>query len=168
MLPWKISSQAFMECCFESLVGSSKFLSCHRSATSYTYIRTSGHSSNFYKAMLAPQCLIIDNYLKLVRMARCLPGARIKDVFKRLQKNLKEEGEPPEVVVHITINDLLQVETLIYVLLSECRELDRRLKCRTSKVVISGYFQCHVLVRMEQKDKAGESWLRAWCLAQGF
>ncbi|XP_059810226.1 uncharacterized protein LOC132383348 [Hypanus sabinus] len=61
-----------------------------------------------------------------LRMVCCLPGARIQDITDRLQGILKGEGEQPEVVVHVGINDIGKKRKDI--LQRDFRELGRRLK----------------------------------------
>jgi len=40
------------------------------------------------------------------RMVCCLPGARVHDVLDHIFRILKGEGEQPEVVVHVSTNDV--------------------------------------------------------------
>ena len=71
-----------------------------------------------------------------LRMVCCLPGARIQDITDRLQGIFKGEGEEPEVVVHVGINYIGKKRKVI--LQWDIRELGRRLKSKTSRVVIFG------------------------------
>ncbi|XP_072405191.1 uncharacterized protein [Chiloscyllium punctatum] len=68
-----------------------------------------------------------------LRMVCCFPGARVKDIADRVQDILKDEGEEPEVVVHVGTNDVGKKRRNI--LQRDFAELGRRLKSRTSKDV---------------------------------
>ena len=69
-------------------------------------------------------------------MVCCLPGARVRDVSDRVHSILKWEGDQPDAMVHIGTNDVGRKSE--EVLKSEYRELDRKLKSRTPRVIISG------------------------------
>ncbi|XP_062909111.1 uncharacterized protein LOC134349138 [Mobula hypostoma] len=102
-----------------------------------------------------------------LRMVCCLPGARIQDVTDRVQGILKSEGEDPEVVVHVGTNDVGKNGKDI--LQRDFRELGRRLKSRTSRVVISGLLpvpRAGLVKNREIMDL--NMWLRNWCRKQGF
>ena len=100
-------------------------------------------------------------------MVCCLPGARAKDVTERLQDILKGEGEQAEVIVHIGTNDIGRKRDED--LKSEYRELGRRLKCRTSLVVISGQLPMPCASESRnRKIRQMNAWLESWCSGQGF
>jgi len=64
------------------------------------------------------------------------PGASVQDVSERAESILKGGVELPEVVVHIGPNDIGRKSD--EVLQQQFMELGRKLKSRTSRVVISG------------------------------
>ena len=101
------------------------------------------------------------------RMVCCLPGARVRDVSDRVHSVLKWEGDQPDVVVHIGTNDVGRKSE--EVLKSEYRELGRKLKSRTPRVVISGLLPvpCASEGRSRMLGRMN-TWLRNWCRGQGF
>ncbi|XP_059500994.1 uncharacterized protein LOC132209499 [Stegostoma tigrinum] len=97
----------------------------------------------------------------------CLPGARIQDITDRVQRILKGEGEDPEVVVHVGTNDVGKKRRSI--LQRDFRELRRKLKSRTSRVVISGLLPVPQAGKGRNREIMDLNvWLRDWCQKQGF
>ncbi|XP_059504239.1 uncharacterized protein LOC132209920 isoform X2 [Stegostoma tigrinum] len=102
-----------------------------------------------------------------LRMVCCLPGARIQDVTDRVQRILEGEGEDPEVLVHVGTNDFGKKRRSI--LQRDFRELGRRLKSRTSRVVISGFLPVPRVGEGRNREIMDLNvWLRDWCRKQGF
>ena len=104
---------------------------------------------------------------KDTRMVVCLPGARVRDVSDRVQDILEWEGDQPEVVVHVGTNNIGRNSE--EVLKREYRELGRKLRSRTTKVVISGLLpvprDSEYRNRMRWRINV---WLRDWSRGQGF
>ncbi|XP_055498906.1 uncharacterized protein LOC129701618 [Leucoraja erinacea] len=101
------------------------------------------------------------------RIVCCLPGARIQDVTDRVQKILKGEGEHPEVVVHVGINDVGKKG--MNILQRDFRELGKMLKSRASRVVISGLLPVPQTGESRNREiRDLNVWLRNWCTGQGF
>ena len=83
-----------------------------------------------------------------------------------MQEILKGEGEQPEITVHIgPMTEVGKGE----VLKSEYRELGRTLKCRTSKVAISGLLPVpRASESRNRKIRQMNAWLESWCRGSLF
>lgn len=104
---------------------------------------------------------------KDTRMVCCLPGARVRDVSDRVQSILRREGEQPEVLVHVGTNDMDRKRE--EVLKKDYWELGRKLKSRTSRVIISGLLpELRANDGKNSRIKQMNVWLSNWCRGQGF
>ncbi|XP_059821606.1 uncharacterized protein LOC132391883 [Hypanus sabinus] len=100
-------------------------------------------------------------------MVCCLPGARVQDVSGQVRNILKGKGEHPAVLVHDGTNDIDRKRK--EVLKRDFRELGRKLRSRTSRVVISGLLPVpRASEGKNSRIRQMNAWLRDWCRGQGF
>eukprot|EP00061_Rhincodon_typus_P003408 g20015.t1 len=100
-------------------------------------------------------------------MVCCLSGARIRNVSDRVHRILKGKGEQPEVVVHISTNDIVRKQD--EGLKSEYEELDWKLKDRKSRGVISGLLPVPQASEARNREQVQlNMWLQSWWRSEGF
>ncbi|XP_056375946.1 uncharacterized protein LOC130273348 [Hyla sarda] len=101
------------------------------------------------------------------RTVCCLPGARVRHIADRVDRLLGGAGEDPAVMVHIGTND--KVRGRWSVLKNDFRDLGRKLKARTSKVVFSEILPVPRATPERQREiREVNKWLRSWCRKEGF
>lgn len=101
------------------------------------------------------------------RMVTCLPGAKVADITRVIDRLVDSAGEESAVVVHVGTNDVGKCSR--EVLEQKFRLLGRRLKARTSKVAFSEVLPVpRVGPERQSQIRSLNAWMRRWCKEEGF
>uniref|UniRef100_A0A8C3F4Q9 SGNH hydrolase-type esterase domain-containing protein n=1 Tax=Chrysemys picta bellii TaxID=8478 RepID=A0A8C3F4Q9_CHRPI len=100
-------------------------------------------------------------------MVTCLPGAKVADLSRHLDRLMCSAGEEPVVVVHVGTNDIGKGRR--DVLEAKFRLLGKRLKSRTSMVAFSEMLPVpHTGPGRQAELQCLNVWMRRWCREEGF
>ncbi|XP_075774322.1 uncharacterized protein LOC142825946 [Pelodiscus sinensis] len=101
------------------------------------------------------------------RMVTCLPGAKVADLSRHLDRLMCSAGEEPVVVVHVGTNDVGKSRR--DVLEAKFRLLGKRLKSRTSMVAFSEMLPVPRAGPGRQAElQSLNAWMRRWCREERF
>ena len=100
-------------------------------------------------------------------MVTCLPGAKVEDLLRHLDRLMCSAGEELVVVVHVGTNDVGKGRR--DVLEAKFRLLGKRLKSRTSMVAFSEMLPVPCAGPGRQAElQSLNVWMRQWCREEGF
>ena len=101
------------------------------------------------------------------RMVTCLPGAKVADLSRHLDRLMCSAGEEPVVVVHVGTNDIGKGRR--DALEAKFRLLGKRLKSRTSMVAFSEMLPVpHAGPGRQAELQSLNAWMRRWRREEGF